>query len=383
MSGPPRQITGHIATTLWLGFGLITACEALLFIDVSERSGVVLPSPMSLAKPIGLWAEVARWVAVNMTLLCWIGYLLLFEGLLATAAKRRHDPTCASLRARPNRFVVAWLTSIPVWCFFDWINFSYLGAWQYHGLPPHFYQRLIGYFIAFAAISPGMFLTAQWFQVQGLNCLKTSNNSPNELLAWCLVLAVNVALATVVLVLHVRSETGVESHIPKWTSAALLILPAVVAIVLTRSMMATSLAFGAGFITWAILVHDPVGNLTVWVALIFLLDPINHWLGGPSILQDWRQGRWGRWIALMLGGATCGLCWEFWNYWAVAKWTYQLPFLGDLERHKIFEMPWLGFLGFLPFAVECWVVLNTIILCLERLGPRGMVEPLPNLDTII
>ena len=85
----------------------------------------------------------------------------------------------------------------------------------------------------------------------------------------------------------------------------------------------------------------------------------------------------------MLGGVTCGLCWEFWNYWAVAKWTYQLPFLGDLERYKIFEMPWLGFLGFLPFAVECWVVFNTVVLCLDRLGPRDMVEPLPNSDAII
>ena len=52
-------------------------------------------------------------------------------------------------------------------------------------------------------------------------------------------------------------------------------------------------------------------------------------------------------------GLLCGLLWEFWNYWAAAKWTYTIPFLGNI---KIFEMPVLGFLGFPPFAVECWVL---------------------------
>jgi hypothetical protein len=44
--------------------------------------------------------------------------------------------------------------------------------------------------------------------------------------------------------------------------------------------------------------------------------------------------------------------WEFFNYWAIAKWTYTVPYFGNV---KIFEMPVLGYLGFPPFAVECWV----------------------------
>ena len=45
--------------------------------------------------------------------------------------------------------------------------------------------------------------------------------------------------------------------------------------------------------------------------------------------------------------------WEFFNYWAISKWTYTVPYFGSV---KIFEMPVLGFLGFPPFAVECWAI---------------------------
>ncbi len=86
----------------------------------------------------------------------------------------------------------------------------------------------------------------------------------------------------------------------------------------------------------------------------------------------------------MAGGATCGFLWEFWNYWAAAKWTYDLPFLGPLEDYRYFEMPWVGFSGFLPFALECWVVYQTVLLIAGRLLPRRrLVEPLPDDDAIL
>jgi hypothetical protein len=144
-----------------------------------------------------------------------------------------------------------------------------------------------------------------------------------------------------------------------------------------RCPLATSFAFGAAFTAWSILVADPLGNMTLWVGLIFLLDPLNKRMGGPSLLADWLAGRWGRWLALMAGGGLCGLLWELWNYWAVAKWTYHLPFLGPLEGYRYFEMPLLGFLGFLPFAVECWVMLHFICNLFLNIGLR-MTEPLPD-----
>ena len=63
-------------------------------------------------------------------------------------------------------------------------------------------------------------------------------------------------------------------------------------------------------------------------------------------------------------GGACGLLWEFWNYWAATKWTYTVPYLGGV---KLFEMPVLGFLGFPPFAVECWAM---YVFCRSLLTPR-------------
>jgi len=60
---------------------------------------------------------------------------------------------------------------------------------------------------------------------------------------------------------------------------------------------------------------------------------------------------------LLLAGVICGGLWEFWNFWAYTKWLYTVPYL---EHVKWFEMPPLGFLGFPPFALECYVLVNLL-----------------------
>ena len=57
-------------------------------------------------------------------------------------------------------------------------------------------------------------------------------------------------------------------------------------------------------------------------------------------------------------------------------------FLGRAEAYRLFEMPLAGFAGFAPFALECWVVFETILLVARRVGLRG-IEPLPDVDAII
>jgi hypothetical protein len=89
------------------------------------------------------------------------------------------------------------------------------------------------------------------------------------------------------------------------------------------------------------------------LSFILLLDPINYFRGWPSIVADVSQGNYRRLLSLLVAGGLCGLLWEFWNYWALTKWTYTVPYLGTI---KIFEMPVLGYLAFPPFAVECWVM---------------------------
>lgn len=327
----PKGAHGPRPITLGLGLGLILACEVLLWIDVSERCTQDLPTPQSKpwVGPDTPLSQVAGWVAINMTALCWVGYLLVLDGLLVRLAWRRGHGAWASVRDRPDRFAVAFLTSVPVWCFFDWVNFAFLGAWQYHHLPSQPVWRYAGYLVAFGAITPAMTLTAQLYQHLGLRRLQSVKG------------------------------TTIDRH----AQVGLFVV-------------------GLVFVGFPFLVQAPVGTMTLWLGLWLVLDPVNHWLGAPSLIGDWQAGRWGRTVALMAAGATCGLLWEFWNYWAIAKWTYHLPFLGPLENHRYFEMPWVGLLGFLPFALECWVALNTILIIIQRLGVV-LVQPLPDDHAII
>ena len=61
------------------------------------------------------------------------------------------------------------------------------------------------------------------------------------------------------------------------------------------------------------------------------------------------RGSLNRIAAVACAGLVCGIFWEFWNYWAVTKWIYTVPFF---ESFKLFEMPAPGFLGFPLFALE-------------------------------
>ena len=63
-----------------------------------------------------------------------------------------------------------------------------------------------------------------------------------------------------------------------------------------------------------------------------------------------RRGR----AIIALGGLICGFLWEFWNFWAYPKWEYEIPLLGF---GKVFEMPILGYGGYVPFA---WSVVQTV-----------------------
>ena len=84
----------------------------------------------------------------------------------------------------------------------------------------------------------------------------------------------------------------------------------------------------------------------VFLGFIFLLDPINARLGAVSLTR-------GQIINLLLSGLLCGVLWEFWNYWARAKWIYTVPIMQGL---KVFEMPLPGYFGFPPFAIECFTM---------------------------
>jgi hypothetical protein len=97
----------------------------------------------------------------------------------------------------------------------------------------------------------------------------------------------------------------------------------------------------------------------IWIGFTFLLEPFNYRFGGKSLLRDLEEGNPRKIYVLLVAGVICGFLWEFWNFWALSKWIYTVPFF---DKGKGFEMPFLGFLGFPPFAVQAYVMYNFISL---------------------
>lgn len=311
--------------TLWIGAGVILACEILLFTDVwLSGRGVAHTDALAHAykmRPAHGWIGwLARFVAINMTPLVWAGYILFLDGVLE-AIGRKKNMAGSPVRRRPHHFATLSLASIIIWCVFDAINFNGgMKAWIYIGMPPNWTGRWWGYVLAFGAIVPGMLLSGQ--------------------------VLLNLGIFN-----RARSRSW---RMPPWGVVLVLLV-------------------GMAMFIWPLMHRDPITNLTLWTSLVFLLDPINMLLGRPSALRDWQNGWYGRTLAAFAGGLFCGFLWEFWNYWALTKWVYVLPFLGSAEHFRYFEMPVVGLLGFIPFGLECWVMWQTM-----RMGLDGLAEPLPD-----
>lgn len=125
----------------------------------------------------------------------------------------------------------------------------------------------------------------------------------------------------------------------------------------TNKTMITS--FAAGWLMLALLVVWPGYFFPfVWLSVYFMLAPLNVWLGHRSLTERVSKGDWRPVIALWLGGLTCGFFWEMWNFYAFPKWVYHVPYV-DFAR--IFEMPLLGYGGYLPFALELFALYHLVV----------------------
>ena len=76
-------------------------------------------------------------------------------------------------------------------------------------------------------------------------------------------------------------------------------------------------------------------------------------MGQRTVLHSMAAGEWSRIVAAAVACLICGFFWEMWNSHSLARWIYSIPYVHTL---KLFEMPLLGYAGYLPFGVECLVI---------------------------
>ena len=258
------------------------------------------------------------------TPIAWTGFILFADAVVFRA---RGD---SWIRSAPREFALLALASIPLWLVFEAYNLV-IRNWYYTGLPENTAWRDFGYAWSFATITPAIFEGAELIGVA-----RTVRRSAKALAA----------------------RSG-GPHTPSYTR----LKP-------SNSIDAPgrlSVAVGAIMLALPFFVSPEVARYMaapVWLGFIFLLDPINAWLGAESLWSDLREARYDRLVNLSLSGFLCGALWEFWNFWAGAKWHYSVPIM---ERWKIFEMPLPGYFGFPPFALECF----TMYVFVRRLVTRG------------
>jgi hypothetical protein len=229
----------------------------------------------------------------------WLGFILTVDALGFV-----RDGSSLATRS-PRSFALLFVASIPVWWLFELLNLR-VGNWRYPG------RELFGPMesfllssLSYSTVIPAVFVTAEL--VGGARWIRG---------------------------LRERRRLAVTPR-------------------LRAGLALTGLAMLALLLAWPRYFYP-----FLWTSLLLLLDVLAHRLGRPSILRLLERGDWRSPVALALGALTCGFFWELWNLHSYPKWTYHIPYLGFW---KVFEMPLLGYLGYLPFGVSLYPLAHLIL----------------------
>jgi hypothetical protein len=245
----------------------------------------------------------------------WWSYILLADSLLLRLRGR------SLLVGRSRELSRMLFLSVFIWLIFEAYNLI-IHNWAYHDVISNLWMRWCGYGLAFATVLPGIFITSDLLEV------------------W-------------LFGIHGGPSASEAEPMPGSPAAG----------------ASTMFLFLGAFLTVAPLFWPRYFFSTVWLGPIFLLDPLLEKLRIRSLSHSISCGSLRRLWSLLLGGLACGLLWEFWNFWAPSKWVYTVPYF---SRWKVFEMPVLGFLGFPPFALECWILYHLISEGLSRARPAAL-----------
>jgi len=224
----------------------------------------------------------------------WLGYCLAVDGLVLLR-------TGTSLLTRSwRRYIGLFLASAPVWWLFEVINWR-LQNWHYQGgelfNPLQFWGWAT---LSFTTVIPAVFGSAELFTSFGW--LQRLRRGP----------------------------------------------------VLRPDRLTTLVFFLAGLAMIVLMFAWPrLFFPFAWLSVYFILEPLNVWLGHHNLAHWTQRGDWRPVLALWAGVLLTAFFWELWNFYSFPKWIYSVPWGGCC---KIFEMPLLGYGGYLPFALELYAV---------------------------
>lgn len=232
-------------------------------------------------------------------LIVWIGYILFIDALVYKISRSSY------LYNQRGRLLLLFALSAVVWWAYEFLN-VYVGNWSYNSLAG--WDALVGTLrksLYFSTVIPAVFETAELFKG-----------------------------------LHVFDRFKLK-HGHKISKHTIYLLVATGVLCLFLPLL------------WPTYFYP-----LIWLCFFLLLDPINYMHKEPSLLEHLHDRNLVIPLLVGVAGLVCGFFWELWNFFAVTKWYYAIPYLGFL---KVFEMPLLGYLGYIPFAWSLYAVYHFVI----------------------
>jgi hypothetical protein len=262
---------------------------------------------LNIASWISSWSRHGPWNYTFFPL--WFGFILFLDGLNVT----RQGSSILSRSWR--RFALLFPISSVYWWIFEWLN-GYVQNWHY--IADQVYTPLTHSLLATLYFSTVLPAVMELFEL----------------------------LATV--------------------PALKPLLPAGVAGPRMSNSWAARILLVGVLLLWLPIRFPQYAYPLIWLCLIFLIDPINNLAGRPSVFGRLLARDWKFLLALPLSGLVCGFFWEMWNFYALPKWIYDIPFLNWTPHY--FEMPVPGLLGYLPFACELFAMYQFGLMFLSLQG---------------
>lgn len=229
----------------------------------------------------------------------WLGYIVVVNAWTTQRTGR------CMLTHRTRRFLLLFPLSALLWWCFEYLN-RFAGNWYYVGIGDFGpWEYCIFASVSFSTVLPAVLGTREW------------------------------------LASFPRLSAGLEHFAP-------IALPA--PRLLAAALLTAGVAGVAGLALWPQWLFP-----LVWIAPLLVVLALQILAGEDNALSRLAYGDWRPLWLPAVAALVCGLFWEMWNYGSLAHWEYAIPFT---QRFHLFEMPLLGYAGYLPFGITCAAVVD-------------------------
>jgi hypothetical protein len=327
---PPRTQWAPAAPFAWDAFALLSVPVVGAIALFGCAIALARPAPASIPRrPFPAWGWIgigicaAGWILAwsddvvpgewrrQTFLALWLGYILVMNGLAIRRTGR------SPLTHRTGWFLALFPASALLWWLFEFLN-QFVRNWHYSGIEAlddwdYFVQATL----PFSSVLPAVASTWAWLRsFPRLDAMRLPPLRGHPALGW-------IALAA-----------G---------------------------------ALGLGGIG----VRPDVFYAMLWLAPLLVLCGLQQAVLGETYFAPLARGDWRPLLQPALAALVCGFFWEMWNYGSLAKWHYSIPYA---QRFHVFEMPLLGYAGYLPFGVECALIMDLVARIVER-RPLWPLDP--------